>query len=120
MGYEDHLRNVQPTKPACWGQESCYNPNDTECVECRFKHSCAAAVERSTGHTQSIPVYTAQPIRPVSPPVYNAEPLSTRIEAGYVSPQESATSRFFKDALTGALRGMFYEMYCFWKNFRIK
>jgi hypothetical protein len=36
-----------------------------------------------------------------------------------VSKDESAFDRFFKDAAAGALRGCFYEMYEFWRRYRI-
>jgi hypothetical protein len=41
-------------------------------------------------------------------------------DSGVVGEHESPVDRFFKDAAAGALRGMFYEMYSFWKRFRIR
>jgi len=45
---------------------------------------------------------------------------SSTFASGIVGPDEKPVERFFKDATGGALRGMFYEMYQFWKNYRIR
>lgn len=41
-------------------------------------------------------------------------------QSGVVGPDERPIERFAKDATAGALRGMFYEMYQFWKRFRFR
>jgi len=41
-------------------------------------------------------------------------------EAGQVEANERPIERFLKDSASGALRGMFYEMYSFWRSYRFK
>jgi hypothetical protein len=122
MGYADHLRSTSvPQRPNCWGYERSYDPNDVECGECRFRHSCRAEVERNSG-SYSVPVRPSP-----APATGNSYRRRERedVDAGNYEPatmqqQEKPYERFAKDAVGGALRGMFYEMWQFWKNYRIR
>ena len=114
MGYADR---VNPTRPTCWGNESTYDPQDFECSECRYRHSCSAEIDKGVR------------VNVNSRPAYGRTNYQSRNqtdgEAGVnqpavVGPDEKPAERFAKDALGGGLRGMFYEMWQFWKHYRIR
>lgn len=116
MGYMDNLRSARGSqRPNCWGNPNAYDPYDQECSGCRYQHSCRSEVDNEE--------------RPVSVPVSRTRrrTVDDRPRGGVevthkgelVTKDESAFDRFFKDAAAGALRGCFYEMYEFWRRYRI-
>jgi hypothetical protein len=121
MGYEDNLKEDSPDRPLCWGSSKNYDLNDTECDDCREKYSCKREIDRAlktTNHQPSyrIPVTNYQTSQRQK---FESPPLSENRESGIIRKGESVIIRFIKDAITGALRGMFYEMYSFFSNFRL-
>lgn len=121
MSYADTIRS-NSERPTCWGNARSYDYNDPECGGCKFKHSCKAKIDREEENEGSrVHVNYSSP---------NSQRTHTRRpsdmgeagthESGMVGPNEKPVERFFKDATGGALRGMFYEMWQFWRNFRIR
>ena len=51
---------------------------------------------------------------------YGREEEVSNQRSGEVESNEQPWERFLKDALGGALRGMFKEMYEFWRRYRIR
>ena len=127
MSYADNARSSS-SRPTCWGNERSYDPNDVECTDCRFRHSCSAEVNRGG----RIPVRNisdfSRPIYPGTGPSrtsYQPKNRSDDVEAGtnlpcVIEPEEKPIERFTKDAIGGGLRGMFYEMWQFWRHYRIR
>lgn len=119
MGYADHVSS--PTRPACWGNPRSYDPNDTEeCGECRFRNSCKAEVNSKTrvaASSNNSPGRTYYRPRGSMP---NDEDVRSEYMSGIVEEGEKPFERFAKDAAAGALRGAFYEMYQFWRRYRIR
>jgi hypothetical protein len=115
----DNLRSSRSSqRPNCWGNPNAYDQYDPECSGCRYQHSCRSEVENEE-QPVSIPVrrhgsrsYSRSDDRP-----RGGVEVSKKGEL--VSEGESAFDRFFKDAAAGALRGCFYEMYEFWRRYRI-
>lgn len=112
MSYADLREN----RPACYGSGS-YNENDSECASCRVQHACRGYSNRS-----NTPNYRRQ-----TPRSYIQDDVDDRNETvegdhegGIVEKGERPIERFVKDAAAGGLRGMFYEMYRFWKYYRIR
>lgn len=118
MSYADYLRSTQAQKPNCWGNERTFDPSDSECSGCRFRHSCAASIEREERSERGTTTSSAVPVRVT----HNRrdDGVAGRYEGGQVEANEKPIERFLKDAAAGALRGTFYEMYNFWRNYRIK
>lgn len=116
MAYADHVRSA--TRPSCWGNDRSYDPNDVECAECRYRHSCSAEIDRGGRvHVNTGPSYgTNYRPRPTSPG--DGEVGVNR--PAVIEPNEKPIERFAKDALGGGLRGMFYEMWQFWRHYRIR
>lgn len=115
MGYADHIR-ASAQRPNCWGNSRSYSPHDIECAECTFRNSCRAQIDREGEGGMRVPVRTS------NAPYYRRrdnDADDASYEAGQVGQGERAIERFAKDAVAGALRGMFHEMWQFWKNFRI-
>jgi hypothetical protein len=112
MGYADHIRDTSSQRPGCWGNSRSYDPNDTDCGECRFRHSCRAEIDRSGSIriTSSPSTYTP----------YKQRYEGGNSQAGVVGTGERPIERFAKDAFTGMMRGMFHEMWQFWMNYRIR
>jgi hypothetical protein len=112
MGYADRV-DSSPGRPTCWGNPKTYDPNDMECNECRFRHSCRAQIHKGGGsvsHRSSATRYRRS----------NDDDVRGTSESGLVGADERPIERFAKDAVAGALRGMFYEMYEFWRRFRFR
>jgi len=114
LSYAEYLRSTAAQKPNCWGNERTFDPNDDECSGCRFRHSCAAAIERGNHVERGSSVPTRVSSRKDDGGVVG------KYEGGQVEAHEKPVERFLKDAAAGALRGMFYEMYSFWRSYRIK
>ena len=114
MSYADRI--ASSSKPACWGSDS-YDANDLECESCRWQHSCRQ--EQSSYHPS---VSVRRPSSSYTPRRReNSErDVSSSWKSGVVGDHERPLERFLKDAVAGAMRGMFYEMYSFWKEFRIR
>jgi hypothetical protein len=116
VSYSDHLRNSTNQRPACWGNERSFDPHDVECNECRFRQSCRAQIDRGASVPINRPSYSNYANRYVK----DTDADVSTFQSGAVGPDEKPVERFFKDATGGALRGMFYEMWQFWKNYRIR
>jgi len=119
MGYADNVRSS--TRPACWGNTLSYDQNDIECAECRFRHSCDVETKNKGGgriHVSSNPVYgrTNYSSKNCTSPDIDAGTNQPAV----IEPNEKPAERFAKDALGGGLRGMFYEMWQFWRHYRIR
>lgn len=112
MGYADRMG---VTKPGCWGTRA-FNPSDVECESCRYQHSC-----RQNQDEYRVPISVNRPSSSYSPsPSRDDREMESSWKPGLVKEGERPVDRFFKDALSGALRGGFYEMYSFWKHYRIR
>jgi len=125
MSYHDRVFGVRPEYPPCWGRRTTYDPNDNECQDCRYVHGCRNEVERGGGgyepYRRNVRVKTDEP-RGGGVEVVNykrEDQPETRTEVLPAKRQQPAVERFFKDAVGGALRGAFYEMYQFWTRYRI-
>lgn len=130
MGYHDRVYGASDSPP-CWGRTSTYDPSDPECQDCRWLHSCREEVECSAGGYRR--GFRSQPARTtrrresqsgVEDVNYDrSKPVEVEVidkdTKQMVKKPQSAGERFFKDAVGGALRGAFYEMYEFWKRYRI-
>ena len=116
MSYTDHVHSS--SKPSCWGKGHHYDPDDLECTECRWCVSCGASCGNGLGvRTRTEPRYNNRT-------QYRPEKSDTG-EAGIHRPavigsDEAPITRFAKDAVGGGLRGMFYEMWQFWRHYRIR
>ena len=130
MSYVDNVRSA--SRPSCWGNTLSYDPNDAECVDCRFHHSCDVECNRRGGtrvHVSSSPNYSNDRYGNTG---YNSRTNyrpkhvpHTDTDAGtnpsaMIEPNEKPIDRFTKDAIGGGLRGMFYEMWQFWRHYRIR
>lgn len=51
---------------------------------------------------------------------YDRDDLSSEHDPNLVGEHETPLERFMKDAVSGALRGLFREMYEFWRRYRIR
>jgi len=118
LGYSDHFGSSNPDRPPCWGNPRSYDPNEDECGGCRYQHSCRAQVDREGGTRVQRPtaVNTSRRYRRGRD---DDDDRGTH-EAGIIEEGERPIERFAKDAAAGALRGMFYEMWQFFKNFRFR
>jgi len=122
MAYGDHvkIRTSPSEKPTCWGNPNTYDPNDFECQGCMHQHSCRSYSDRGERPTA------------VRPAVSNSNPyrrtyrrgdddgVSSNYESGIVEEGEKPVERFAKDCAAGALRGLFYEAWQFFRNFRFR
>ena len=124
MSYQEYARNLAPeARPNCWGNDRNYDSSDPDCVECRYKHSCTAQIERNRRSETSV-----VPTRREATSGYVRRQTSGRIderlvpryECGIVEESESPWQRFIKDAAGGAARGSLLAGYEFWCNYRIK
>ena len=129
MGYHDRVYGQMDSSPPCYGRQSTYDPNDPECQDCRWLHSCREEVDGGRGQTYRRP-YRASPRarqREESSGVESvnfdrSKPIEVEVmekKDKLAKKPQGAGERFFKDAVGGALRGAFYEMYEFWKRYRI-
>jgi len=120
LSYAEYLRSTAAQKPNCWGNERSFDPSDSECSGCRFRHSCAASIEReSRAERGSSSSGSGTSIR-VTGSGRRDDGVVGRYEGGQVEEHEKPIERFLKDAAAGALRGTFWEMYSFWRSYRIK
>jgi len=119
MPYHDHINSSVDDKPTCWGHPNTFDPNDLECQGCRWQHSCRAAVSRD-GRPNVINTsrtYRSAPSNSTRNR-YDDGSMSSNYESGIVSEGERPIERFAKDCASGALRGLFYEAWQFFRNFR--
>lgn len=115
MGYGDRV--ASSSKPGCWATDA-FDPTDVECESCRWQHSC-----RQNQDSYRAPVSVRRPSSSYTPRRNSRNDdsdVSSSWESGVVGEHEKPIERFLKDASAGAMRGMFYEMYSFWKRFRIR
>lgn len=130
MGYNDRVYgNRSDDTPNCWGRQSTYDPTDPECNDCRYLHSCREEAEGNGGRTfrkqyRSTPRRSTRTEEGVEDVSYDrGEPVKVEVmnkKAGkMVKKEQSVGERFLKDAASGAIRGALYEMYQFWKRYRI-
>lgn len=117
MGYMDGLRNSQ-RKRDCWGDPRLYEQYSKECLGCPQQHSCRTEVDRS-GRPTPIPVRRWDGGNSRRQESHQRDGVEVYRDGDLVGENESAFDRFFKDAAAGALRGCFYEMYEFWRRYRI-
>lgn len=108
MGYADHVNAT--SRPTCWGNERSYNPHDTECAECRFKHSCRSKIDRGSSSV-SVRRTTRH---------HDDDADMAEYSSGMVGDHEKPIERFAKDCVAGGLRGVFHEAWQFWKRYRIR
>ena len=95
--------------------------DDEECRGCRWQHTCRTEVDRkeSTSRVYDSPV--RRNYRGSYRSRYNQdEDVASVHESGVIEEGEKPIERFAKDAAAGALRGMFYEMWQFMRNFRFR
>jgi hypothetical protein len=116
MGYADNVQSA--TRPSCWGNARSYDQNDVECSDCRYRHSCSVEVNRGGG-VRINPSYRTsyQPRNTTANRDGGEEGVN---QPAVIGPEEKPVERFAKDAVGGGLRGMFYEMWQFWRHYRIR
>ena len=119
MSYADRV-NQGTSKPPCYGEHDQFDAEDPECVDCRYIHACRREVEKYGHRSRSRSSTVTRRRRPRD----RDRPRDSGVEVvdydhGHVGEHETAFARFGKDALGGALRGGFYEMYRFWTRYRI-
>jgi len=120
LSYADHIRTASSERPTCWGNARSYDINDPECAGCGNRHSCRAKIDREEENDGGR-VYVRS--GPSGNTYRRKDPIEADAgvhESGLVGPNEKPIERFAKDAAAGALRGMFYEMWQFWRRFRIR
>ena len=122
MAYADNVRST--SKPVCWGDPKAFDPErDEECSGCRFQHSCRQEVARDERSWSYSPPSRSRPMAPRRSAVRvqrsDDADVEGEHESGIVEQGETALQRFVKDGASGAMRGMFYEFYQFWKRYRI-
>lgn len=118
MGYADNVRSA--SRPICWGQAHNYDPREEECASCNYRHSCGNEVSNRRGERTR--TYSGTHTRTQ---YRHRERTDENVDAGVhtpatVEPNEKPVERFAKDAVGGGLRGMFYEMWQFWRHYRIR
>jgi hypothetical protein len=132
MSYAE--RTAQQEKPKCWGSAQAYSPNDEECKDCHFQHTCRVEIERKgsdrnpTGFVPVRRVTTAYRERESAPsyrdrdssPQRRYEDEGSIWRPGLTHQDESPAKRLGKDVFIGALRGGSKEMYEFFRHFRIR
>jgi len=116
MSFADRVA-VAPERPACWGSKDSFDPDDSDCQECRFQHSCRQEVSSKRIMTH-VPASYPRPSTSSYRPNTSAE--YTNWSPGPMHAEDNAFHRFLKDGAAGGLRGMFYEFYRFWTVFRFK
>lgn len=117
MAYGDHIRASEDEKPTCWGKTNTYDPNDFECQGCKWQHTCRAYATRGDGPVSIRPTIASNNYRRNR---RDDEGMSANYETGIVEDGEKPIERFAKDCTAGALRGLFYEAYQFFRNFRFR
>jgi hypothetical protein len=123
MSYAERVA-ASTERPACWGSKDAFRPEDDECDECRFQHTCRAEVERKTSGLYSIrPSTSYRPSSSSSSSV--GKPSSNYYGSlnwapGPVDENDNPIKRFFKDALVGGLHGLFTQMARFFEGWRWK
>jgi hypothetical protein len=124
VAYQDHIRNSSDERPHCWGNSNTFSMEDFECQGCRYQHSCRAEVAAGGGSSRSVHIRPTVINRGTSYRKYRRndddDGLSSSYESGIVEDGERAIERFAKDCAGGALRGLFYEAWQFFRNFRFR
>jgi len=119
--YGDRWKQRESRVPSCFGRQSQHNSESGECLDCEYADQCSDEIENqrpmrssigrsigsSLGSPLGIPVKESRYVEPVG-----------ETPTGVIREGESAFERFCKDSLTGACRGMAYEMYRFFCRFR--
>lgn len=114
MSYADRI--ASNSKPACWGSDS-YDITDVECESCRWQHSCR---QEQSSYRSSVSIRRPSSTSYTPRRSRDERDVASSWKSGAVGENEKPIERFLKDAVAGAMRGMFYEMYSFWKEFRIR
>lgn len=122
MSYVDNVR--ASSKPSCWGKANTYDQNDPECQACRYFRTCTNEIDGRESVRMN-PTYRTTRTQRSYETTYRPRDSGRGGEEGVhqpavIEPDERPVERFAKDALSGGLRGMFYEMWQFWKHFRIR
>lgn len=115
MSFADRIASTAG-RPGCWGSRESFDPDDSDCQECNFQHSCRQEVNaRRTG----VPLTQIRTGTPSSyrPYAQNDTPGWT---PGLTYEGENPFARIMKDGAVGAMRGMFHEWWRFMTNFRIR
>lgn len=123
MAYQDHIRSSSGQRPHCWGNSSTFSEEDFECQGCMYQHSCRAEV--TNGGRRSVHIRPSVVNRGTTSRRYRRhydddDGLSSSYDSGIVEDDERAIERFAKDCAGGALRGLFYEAWQFFRNFRFR
>lgn len=118
MSYSEQQAN---RTPPCFGRKSLYCPDSDECSNCSYEMQCVDKIDEEQSYKQEVP--SIQPQKKVPANDHNefldySNSLMGNTAAGVVRPGETTLQRFCKDALTGACRGMAFEVYEFFKRFR--
>lgn len=122
MAYGDHVhtRTSVDEKPTCWGNPNTYDPNDFECQGCKYQHSCRSAADRGERPTVIRPTISNNNYQRRSYRRNDDDGCSANYESGIMEEGEKPIERFAKDCTAGALRGLFYEAWQFFRNFRFR
>jgi len=120
LAYGDHIRTSSDEKPTCWGNANTYDPNDFECQGCRWQHSCRSAADRGDRPVSIRPTIASGNSFRRSYRRNEDDGVSANYETGIVEDGERPVERFAKDCAAGALRGLFYEAWQFFRNFRFR
>jgi len=120
MSYAERVSS----QPRCYGDEREYDPGDDTCDDCQWQDSCRDEVRRKKG------LYGIRPTVSYSPPYRSpyvgprtetrSEPETPSWSPGPMSEKDDPLKRFLKDGIAGALRGLFFEFYRFWKTHRLR
>lgn len=115
--YADRIA-TSSDRPVCWGSKESYDPNDDDCDACTSQHTCRQQVN-------SLNRPSFQQLSRPSQPVTNYHPVRTQSSAeqptwtpGLTYEGESVILRLVKDGITGALRGLCFELYRFFTGHR--
>lgn len=101
--------------PECYGRDSYYDQESSECRRCRFQHDCEDEIRNKRG--VRIPVSKQEtPSRPSQS--LGMRGPEDRTHAGIILEGETPLERFLKDCATGACRGFFEEGCDFFRHWR--
>jgi hypothetical protein len=122
VSYDDHISSNDDNRPSCWGNPHTFSLDDHECQGCRYQHSCRMEVVDSRRPFSPRPTVIGRTNTAGRRSRRYGEDaddgLRSNCESGIVGEGERAIERFAKDCASGALRGLFYEAWQFFRNYR--